>query len=499
MPDCRDGVLNNRSEKQRLRWRDLLAINVHWLGISTITGSLTPLLLPYLVALFAPPDRKNTYLATVRVISLALAMMVQPMAGLLSDRSKLRWGRRRPFIVLGTGLTVLSLVVIGLSPRLADPSREGSLASLAYAILLIGIVLWQMSSNIGQAALQALVPDLVPRSQRGRVSGMKAVAELLPALPLVLLGRLVDAGELWLVLGLVAGLLCLTTLITVLSVEEEPQRESPPEERDRPFIRLAAQALVFVGVSQATVGLVRVGSGLLARWDAAVGFQMAGVGLLGLLGMAGSALVGVCLGARMALGTEARQQMPFIWWIINRLLFFAAVGSIQGFTLYFLRDVHRVQEVGTLTSMLVAVIALFLLLSALGGGYLADRVGQRRLAILSCLVAAGGAFLLILAPGLPLVVLAACVLGVGTGAYWATSWALGAQLVPRRKAGRYLGIANLAGAGAGIVGVGIGGPMADLINGLRPGVGSLVTFSVNGVLLLLSAAALSRVPRTAPS
>jgi Na+/melibiose symporter-like transporter len=116
MPDWRDGVPNRKNEKQRLPWRDLLAINVHWLGISTITGSLTPLLLPYLIALFAPPDRKNTYLATVRVISLALAMMVQPMAGLLSDRSTLRWGRRRPFIALGTGLTVLSLVVIGLSP-----------------------------------------------------------------------------------------------------------------------------------------------------------------------------------------------------------------------------------------------------------------------------------------------------------------------------------------------------------------------------------------------
>lgn len=187
--------------------------------------------------------------------------------------------------------------------------------------------------------------------------------------------------------------------------------------------------------------------------------------------------------------------MPFIWWIINRLLFFAAVGSIRGFILYFLRDVHHVQNVGTLG----AVLAGFLLLSALGGGYLADRMGQTRLALVSSLVAAGGTFLLILAPGLPLILVSACVIGVGTGAYWATSWALGTQLVPRRKAGRYLGIANLAGAGAGIVGMGIGGPMADLINALRPGAGYLVTFASYGVLLLLSAAALWRVPRTIPS
>jgi hypothetical protein len=76
------------------------------------------LLLPHLVALFAPPDRKTSYLVTVRVISLALAMMVQPTAGLFSGRSTLHWGRRRPFTVLGTGLSVLSLIVIGPSPRL---------------------------------------------------------------------------------------------------------------------------------------------------------------------------------------------------------------------------------------------------------------------------------------------------------------------------------------------------------------------------------------------
>ena len=37
----------------------------------------------------------DTYLATVRVIGLAVAMLVQPLAGMLSDRNTSRWGRRR--------------------------------------------------------------------------------------------------------------------------------------------------------------------------------------------------------------------------------------------------------------------------------------------------------------------------------------------------------------------------------------------------------------------
>ena len=75
----------------------------------------------------------------------------------------------------------------------------------------------------------------------------------------------------------------------------------------------------------------------------------------------------------------------------------------------------------------------------------------------------------------------------------ATSWALGTDLVPPKEAGRYLGISNLAGAGAGIVGTGIGGPMADFFNALKPGLGYLVIFAIYGALFLLSVAALSKV------
>ena len=76
----------------------------------------------------------------------------------------------------------------------------------------------------------------------------------------------------------------------------------------------------------------------------------------------------------------------------------------------------------------------------------------------------------------------------------ATSWALGTDLVPPAEAGRYLGISNLAGAGAGIVGAGIGGPLADLFNALEPGLGYLVIFGLYAALFFLSSLALTQVP-----
>ena len=53
--------------------------------------------------------------------------------------------------------------------------------------------------------------------------------------------------------------------------------------------------------------------------------------------------------------------------------------------------------------------------------------------------------------------------------------------------------AHVIGAGAGIVGTGIGGPMADFFNALRPGLGYLVILALYGVLFVLSSLALTRV------
>ena len=91
------------------------------------------------------------------------------------------------------------------------------------------------------------------------------------------------------------------------------------------------------------------------------------------------------------------------------------------------------------------------------------------------------------------IIASGCVIGLGTGIFFATNWAMGTDLVPKQDAGRYMGISNLAGAGAGIVGAGIGGPMADFFNHLSPGLGYIVIFGIYGMLFLLSVATLSKV------
>jgi MFS family permease len=477
--------------KGTMRWGDHIALNLYWLGLNVQTGVITPVLLPYLVALFVPSAVKNTSLATVRVAGLAVAMLVQPAAGMLSDRSLSRWGRRRPFIAAGTIFNVLFLLLLGASPLFHGSevdawTRSMLSVSAPYLVLLAAIVLLQLSTNFAQGALLGLIPDLVPEHQRGRSSGVKAVFELLPVFLVILIGPLVDAGRIWSVIGIITAALVLCTLGTVFFVDERPLHQRPRGHAKENLLRLLALTVMFLLVTRGAVWLVGASGRLLAARGIQVEWQVAIVGILGLIGMAGSILLGVYFGARVGIGARAGEHRDFIWWVVNRLLFLAAVGSVQAFAQFFLRDVIRVENAATETTVLLGVVALFLIPSALGGGYMADRMGRKRLVMVSGLLGAFGTFLLLFAKGIPLVIVSGCIIGLGTGTFMATNWALGTDLAPSDEAGRYLGISNLAGAGAGIVGQGIGGPMADFFNQLGSGLGYLVIFGIYAALFLLS-------------
>jgi Na+/melibiose symporter-like transporter len=466
---------STRSEKT-LHLRDHLFINSSWFGLNVSSGIITPVLLPYLVALFVLPAQKNTYLATIRVAGLAMAMFVQPLAGMLSDQSTSRWGRRRPFILIGTLFDLVFLLLIGLSPRISGSPIDAAFqpllgVSTAYLVLLLGIVLFMASTNLSQGAVQGLIPDLVPEDQRGRSSGIKAVFELLPALIIIFIGPLVDAGRVGWTLGIIATTLISTMLLTLLAL-----------------------TIIFVAVSQTGVWLVRSGGAFLGSREVPLELQIGLIGLAGLIAMAGSILIGVYFGARVGIGKEAIRHKHFIWWVINRLLFLAAIGSIQGFAQFYIADVLQAEEPATMTTLLLAVVVVFLIPSALMGGFLADRIGRRKLVAFAGLVCTLGTLLLLLFPSMTLVLISGCLLGLGTGTFMSTNWALGTDLAPTGEAGRYLGISNLAGAGAGIVGAGIGGPLADFFNSLEPGLGYLVIFGAYAGLFFLSVVTLRWIP-----
>jgi MFS family permease len=476
-----------------MRWYDYLSVNLFWLGLNIRNTALGSIFMPYLVQLFIPATRINTALGAMRSAGLVIAMLVQPAAGLMSDRSMSRFGRRRPYIVVGALLDCLFLAAIALSWN--------------YWALLVGVLLIQFSSNISHGPLQGLIPDLVPEDQRGRASAVKSVFELLPIILVGLtIAKLVGAGHLdWAIFATGASLL-VVMIITVAFVKETPLTERPTTPFWPPMVRvLGMLAGILIGGAAGLLGAVLVGgtAGLItyALADRSTALAV-GVGVGGAVAMIVAVVVGVWAGSLATLGNIARKKGSFVWWIVNRLMFLAAATSLQGSIFYFVMYAFTLTGDGAsvLTGNLTSIIGIFILITALASGWIADRVGRKRLVGISGVVAGVGNVLLlstIWVPNLTMVYIAGTIIGMATGLFMTANWALGTDLVPPDEAGRYLGISNLAGAGAGIIGAGIGGLVADYLNGIRPGLGYFTIFACYALLFVLSSVSLLRVRREA--
>ena len=471
---------------KRLYWYDYITINIYWLGLTTISQS-NGLIVPLMVQKFVGPEQQGAAFGRLRLYTLMVALLVQALMGLLSDRSTLRWGRRRPFILVGTLLNMASLVAIGASP--------------GYWFLFGAVMLSQIASNIAHGAEQGLIPDLVPEDRRGRFSGFKSVMELLPVVIVALtIGKLIAAGQMWAGILVATGILFLSMAITMF-VHEEPLRKPPGPLDWEPFGRLVAMTLVFLvvilGLGEGVEGIGR----LLDNVDSVTTLLVV-MGIAGLLAMVVAVVVGVWASVRISIGGEAARRCPsFTWWVINRLAFLVGVNSLSSFAVYFLqaRLGLKGEAAAGPASQLMMIVGILILVCALPSGWLADRMGRKRLVALSGIVAAVGVLVLVLAPSMTVIYVGGCIVGAATGTFFTANWAMGTDVVPKEEAGRYLGISNLAGAGAGAVGGYIGGPIADYFTvhvPQSPGLGYLLIFAIYAALFLLSAIVLIRVRET---
>jgi MFS family permease len=216
--------------------------------------------------------------------------------------------------------------------------------------------------------------------------------------------------------------------------------------------------------------------------------------------MAVAAVLGVWAGALATLGQDARRHSSFTWWIVNRLLFFAAATSIQTFAPFFLMSAFGLTREAAVdrASTLMMVVGVFTLLSALPSGWLSDRIGTRALVGAAGLIAAAGTAVVLgtlAVSSMPMLYVGGSIVGLAAGLFTTTNWAMGTDLAPREKAGHYLGVSNLAGAGAGVVGAALGGPMADQINAYKSGLGYFAIFACYGLLFVLSTVSLLGVRR----
>jgi len=192
-----------------MRTRDYVTMNVYWFGLAFMWNGLHPIVLPALLLRFVPESLKNTYLGGMTFAGLVLAMAIQPLAGGLSDHTRSRWGRRRPWILAGTLLDLLFLAGMALAG--------------GYWGLLAAYLLLQVASNGAHGPAQGFIPDLVPEERRGLASGIKNLFDMggLVVASLVT-GQLMSNGAPTLAFALIGGVLAASALVTLLATPERP-------------------------------------------------------------------------------------------------------------------------------------------------------------------------------------------------------------------------------------------------------------------------------------
>jgi MFS family permease len=148
-----------------------------WLGIY----APVQVLLPEQAQIFDKAD-KTLLLSVVMGVGALVALVANPVIGMLSDRTTSRWGRRHPWTIAGAVIGALGLVVLAGAPDVV--------------VMTIGWCLVQAGLNGMLAALTSALPDRVPIAQRAQVGGFIGISQML---------------------GTVLGALIVTVLITKLA------------------------------------------------------------------------------------------------------------------------------------------------------------------------------------------------------------------------------------------------------------------------------------------
>jgi MFS family permease len=408
----------------------LTATNAMWLGQGAHWPPITFSLLPAAALMITGSTAAAALLiGHVSAAGNLFALLAPILAGWLSDRTRSRWGRRRPWLVAGTAVNVVGLAVLALA---------GTPLVLAIAYMVV-----QLSFNLAGGAYAAVIPDVVPPADRGRASGMLGMMNVVGSVIGLagVIGSLKLLGEnrtgVVVGYGFLIAILLVTTVITVVAVKEPPA----PAARPAP---LALTPLAVVAIAAGTVAT--------AAWLAYLLFPLGNwVYLVAAAGLGAAALAGFTAyrvhGIREFFA--AFRSRDFFWTFATRAFVIMGINTVVPFLALYFKDVIGAKDPGTESGLWGLAVLAGAIVPAIVGGHLSDRLGRRKLFVyLSGGVQALVASVLLfgLVQSLPVVYVMGVVFGMGYGMYYAVDWAIACDVLPdhEKASGRDMGLWHIA-------------------------------------------------------
>src|SRR5256714_1702512 len=401
--------------KRRVGWGFISLYTLAFMSTNLLF--LPPLLvtLPLkITTLVGIKDAPNS-LALVAGIGALVSMVANPFFGRMSDRTSSRLGMRRPWMVIGLLGGSFGLLLVALAPNIP--------------VVLIGWCITQLFFNALLAAQIAVLPDKVPSTQRGLVSGVLGICLPIAAVSGTFLVRLVSGNQLatFLVPCGIGGF-----FILLFAAALKDRRLAAA---DRPTWSLREFVTTFY--------------------------------------------------------VAPRTSPDFAWAFASRFLFILAYAFLATYQAYYLidklgsakADVPQQIFLGTLTNSVV-VIAVSLIC-----GRLSDRIGRRKIFVFTASIVYGGAVVVIAISS----TFNRFPVGLAIGRrrlrrYLAVDLTLVADVLPDQdKVAKDLGVLNIASA----LPFSIAPAIAPAILAIGKGFGAL--YAVAGVCAVVGAVAILRV------
>ncbi|KAE8349953.1 MFS/sugar transport protein-domain-containing protein [Aspergillus coremiiformis] len=168
--------IKGRTESMRMA---LLTFSL--LGLQFTWGIEMTYCTPYLLQLGLTKSRTSL----VWIAGPLSGLIIQPLIGVIADRSRSKWGRRRPFMIVGSLVVAMCLFVLGWTAEIVGlfvkDAEKTNRVVIALAVLSIYAV--DFSINIVQACCRSLIVDTlpIPSQQAGSAwaTRMSAIGQLI--------------------------------------------------------------------------------------------------------------------------------------------------------------------------------------------------------------------------------------------------------------------------------------------------------------------------------
>ena len=351
-------------------------------------------------------------LALVTGVGSLLSIAANPIFGRLSDRTTARMGMRRPWILLGLFAGTIGILVVALAPSVP--------------VVLCGWCICQVFFNATLAAQAAVLPDQVPVSQRGVVSGMLGLCVPVASVAGTYLVQAFEQSLLLMfTMPCLVGGAAIVIFVSRLHDRRLPLDEKPP-------------------------------------WSVRE--------------LAGTFYV------------NPRNSPDFAWAFASRFLLILAYAFLVTFQAYYLLEKIGSTETQVPQQIFLATLiqAAFVVAASLTGRRLSDRIGQRKIFLLTASIVYGLAlFVVAAATSFNGFLLGMAIGGLGFGMYVAVDLALVADVLPNKDNAKDLGVFNIASALPFSIAPAIA-PMILAISGGSYG----MLYAVGGVCAIFGAAAI---------